>query len=235
MKLGAVFGIPVFLHWSFALLCAAVFIQSGMSGMAGSIGLGIGLFGSVLLRELGHALAARAFGIQTRDITLYPFGGVAALERLPDDTRKELVIAIAGPAVNAVLFGLGVAAWWATGLETALVFSAINAVMGIFNLVPAFPMDGGRVLRALLAERMSFAGASAVAAGLGAVLGGLFVAVGLLSGSWSLALVGGFVWFAGRMEQRRLVQLLHLGWRPPRPGGYPEGPRYAYRPRWSVR
>ena len=103
--------------------------------------------------------------------------------------------------------------------------------MGVFNLIPAFPMDGGRVLRSLLSERLGFVRASGIASRVGWWFGAAFVGFGLVSGSWSLALVGGFVLFAGQLEHRRLEMLLRQGWRPPVPGGHP---RHVYSRRWSV-
>lgn len=235
MRIATAFGIPIRLHTTFVLLLGFFALQalfaSGWAGMASTLTLAVGLFGSVILHELGHALAARAYGIETRDITLYPFGGVASLESLPEDTRKELVIALAGPAVNGVLFVLALIAFALGGPEVFAILAGVNFVMGVFNLVPAFPMDGGRVLRALLSERMSFVAASRVASNLGWWFGIAFIGIGLATGTWSLALVGGFVLFAGQVEQRRLSALIRHGWRPPRPGGYP---RFSWTRRWSL-
>ncbi|TNE92126.1 MAG: hypothetical protein EP330_02940 [Deltaproteobacteria bacterium] len=235
MRIGRAFDIPIRLHWSFVALLAYFALQAlfagGWLGMIETVGLAVGLFGSVILHELGHAQAARHYGIRTRDITLYPFGGVAALEGMPDDTRKEIVIALAGPAVNAFLFAGALSAWFFTGFGVFGALAAMNLVMGLFNLVPAFPMDGGRVLRAALSEKMSFVKASGIASRVGWWFGLAFIVIGLLTGSYSLAIVGGFVLFAGQVEQRRLVALIRRGWRPPRPGGYPH---FTYARRWSV-
>lgn len=235
LRIGRAFQIPIRLHWSFLgllgyLVLDALFI-GGLFGVVETLLFAVALFGSVILHELGHALAARSFGIRTRDITLYPFGGVAALEGLSDDTRKELVIAIAGPLVNALLFGVALAIWGVTGATWLAVVAAMNLVMGLFNLIPAFPMDGGRILRSLLAEWLGFVRASGIASRIGWWFGLAFIGVGLVSGSWSLALVGGFVLFAGQVEHRRLEILVGQGWRPPEPGGH-RRPTYARR--WSV-
>jgi Zn-dependent protease len=235
LPIGRAFQIPIRLHWSFfgllAYLALDALFMGGLFGVVETLLFAVALFGSVILHELGHALAARGFGIRTRDITLYPFGGVAALEGLSDDTRKELVIALAGPVVNAVLFGMAVVLFVLTGASWLGAIAAINLVMGVFNLLPAFPMDGGRVLRSLLSERLGFVRASGIASRVGWWFGAAFVGFGLVSGAWSLALVGGFVLFAGQVEHRRLEMLIRRGWRPPVPGGHPQ---HGYTRRWSV-
>ncbi|MCO4748124.1 MAG: site-2 protease family protein [Proteobacteria bacterium] len=238
MRIGTLFSIPVRLHSSFLLLggyfLLSALFSDGLSAMVSTLVLAVGLFGSVVLHELGHALAARQYGIDTLSITLYPFGGVAALVDMPKDTRKELVIALAGPAVNGALFALALPAYLLSGWSVLGLLAGINLVMGLFNLVPAFPMDGGRVLRALLAERVGFISASKRASSIGWWFGVAFIGIGLVTWSWSLALVGAFVLFAGSAEQRRLQALLRRGWRPPEPGGHPQEVVWAYRPKWSI-
>src|SRR5271157_5987977 len=149
-KLGRVAGIDLFLHPTFLL--------SLLPGMTGNLSplLIVALFGCVVLHELGHALMARRFGIETLDITLYPIGGVARLERMPRAPGAELLIALAGPAVN---FGIAALLLAVLALGSAVVETSVpvggflgelliaNLVLGLFNLLPAFPMDGGRVLR----------------------------------------------------------------------------------------
>ncbi len=199
-------GIPFRLHTSFLLLAAvfvgAQLVSGGLTAAAGAALMGSALFGSVLLHELGHALVARRYGINTRAITLYPFGGIAALEAEPEAPEAELAIALAGPAVNMVL-ALAALPLALLGLPGAGFFASINLGMGLFNLVPAFPMDGGRVLRAWWSRR-----AGALEATRGALkisrafawafaIGGLFV-------SPSLALVGLFLLWATAAEARRL-------------------------------
>lgn len=237
MRIATVSTIPIRLHWSFLGLGAFVSVQalvsSGFVAMVSMLVLAVTLFGSVLLHELGHAMAARRYGIQTLSITLYPFGGIAALVDLPKDTRKEMVIALAGPAVNGAIFALALPAFLLTGWSVFGMLAGVNLVMGLFNMVPAFPMDGGRVFRAALAERMSFLRASEWAAKVGRVFGGAFIVLGLGSGSWSLALVGAFVLFAGSTEQRRMAERIRQGWQAPRPGGY-EQDQWTYRPSWSI-
>src|SRR3954447_24936423 len=200
-KLGRVAGIDVFLHPTFLLLLAYVgMVQGGI----GSILLVSSVFGCVLLHELGHALMARRFGIETEDITLYPIGGVARLRRMPRAPGAELLIALAGPAVN-LLIVLGLVAIGSLGLvgsswspDPIVSFMdelvLINLGLALFNLIPAFPMDGGRVLRAVLSGWLGRARATMIAAGLGRGLA-------LLFGLFSLA-----VWFQG-YDSMRLVHM----------------------------
>ena len=168
------------------------------------------VFALVVLHELGHALVARRFGIATRDITLYPIGGMARLERMPEKPGQELLVAIAGPAVNGILalaiyVGLRVAGVDISGDPVALGGSLavqllwINISLGLFNLLPAFPMDGGRILRAAFAFRMDRPRATALAAQIGR---GLAVVMGVAGLMWSpmLAVIALFVWIAAGQE-----------------------------------
>jgi Zn-dependent protease len=204
-KLGRVAGINVYLHPTFLLLLA--FIGAGQGGLAAVLLLSATFF-CVLLHEFGHALTARRFGIETEDITLYPIGGVARLRRMPRAPGAELLIALAGPAVNAlIVLGLGLVRWLGFGGsllssspldQFVLELMVINAVLGIFNLIPAFPMDGGRVLRALLSGWLGRARATMIAAGLGRGLA-------LLFGLYSLSN------FVGTSEATYLVHMV-LAW-----------------------
>jgi Zn-dependent protease len=169
------------------------------------------VFAVVVLHELGHALVARRFGSSTRQILLLPIGGVASMDRMPERPRDELLVALAGPAVNVVLAGVLAVIIAASGasfdpagagtLGEALLGELlwINVSLAVFNLLPGFPMDGGRVLRALLAIRLGRARATRIAGAVGRLLAGVFVIAGLM---WSpmLALIGVFVWFAGQQE-----------------------------------
>lgn len=192
-KLGEVFGIGIYLHWTFAILIAWVVAAHYLQGVGPGdtlegIVLVLAIFACVVAHELGHALAARQYGIQTQDITLLPIGGVARLARMPEEPVQELVVSLAGPAVNvaialalaAVLFvggafsPLGPSVFRPGGFLTNLMVT--NVFLVIFNLVPAFPMDGGRVLRAFLAQRMDYVRATEIAATVGqgvAILFGL--------------------------------------------------------------
>jgi Zn-dependent protease len=171
------------------------------------------IFGCIVLHEIGHALAARGYGIGTRNITLYPVGGVASLERMPEKPGREVAIALAGPAVNlviaAALFGgllagsalitadfeeIGPLEQFATALLEA------NLFLFVFNLLPAFPMDGGRVLRALLALRMTRLRATEIAVGVGTILSGVFLVVGLLRSEPGLMALAVVVYLLGQAE-----------------------------------
>jgi Zn-dependent protease len=210
-KLGRVAGIDVFLHPTFLLLLAFVgATQGGLEAMM----IVSAAFGCVLLHELGHALMARQYGIETEDITLYPIGGVARLQRMPRSPGAELLIALAGPAVNvalaAGLFALRVFLWpsgWdapplAGFLGTLL---ALNVGLALFNLVPAFPMDGGRVLRALLSGWLGRARATQVAASLGRGLAMLFGAYMLVNGHLWQVFLAVFIYFAAGVELNQVL------------------------------
>lgn len=213
LRLGRLWGIEVHVHATLLLLLGLVATwqgtASGSWATAATILAGaFVLFGCVLLHEYGHALAARRYGIHTKRISLLPIGGVAELDRMPDEPRQELVVAIAGPLVNAALALLAgvtlgtlalaeveLGAPWASA---AGFFVAINLLMMAFNLIPALPMDGGRVLRALLAMRMSPVRATVVAANVGRALALLMGIVGLFVNPF-LAVIAVFVWVtAGR-------------------------------------
>ncbi|WP_342799702.1 site-2 protease family protein, partial [Methylacidimicrobium cyclopophantes] len=216
-KIGVVRGIGIYVHFTFLLLVTWVAVGSYMArGSAAdaisSILFLIPLFAIIVLHELGHALTAQRFGIQTRDITLYPIGGVARLERMPDDPRQELLVALAGPAVNVVLAGLlylilvlrgTMESWsavhWVSG-NLLLNLFWINVVLAGFNLLPAFPMDGGRILRALLATRMDAVRATQIAAAIGQSMAILFAVFGFLSHNPFLLFIALFVWMGAAQE-----------------------------------
>lgn len=215
-KLGRFLGIDVFVHFTFLLLLGFIGIahwvagQSVVAALSGVLFFGC-LFACVLLHEYGHALMARRFGIGTRDITLLPIGGVARLDRMPDKPAQELWVALAGPAVNVVIAGL-LAIWLSvTGTwqplgslgiaEGDLVerILAANVFLVVFNLLPAFPMDGGRVVRALLAMRLEYTRATQIAATLGKGMAAVFAVFGLI-GNPMLLLIALFVWIGASQE-----------------------------------
>ena len=218
-RLGSAFGIGVFVHWSFALLIGYVLWATLGSGAGAVIAFNsvvfvLLVFGCVLLHELGHSIAARRYGIGTHDITLLPIGGVARLERMPDDPKQELVIALAGPAVNvviaatlsllAVIFGVAPPqSAMALFSDSAILYGLIytNVVLVLFNLLPAFPMDGGRVLRALLAMRRGPLQATEIAAAIGKGMAVLMFVGGFV---WNpfLFLTAAFVFLAGEAERQ---------------------------------
>jgi Zn-dependent protease len=179
-KLGRVAGIDLFVHWSF-LLVFWIFSDWPIVNV-------LALFGCVVLHEYGHALMARRYGIDTVDITLYPIGGVARLTRMPRAAGAELMIALAGPAVNFAIVAalVGLLTLGLPGPDSLLsgffVFLVLmNLVLGLFNLIPAFPMDGGRVLRALLSGWLGRARATTVAATIGRALAVVFGVYSLFS------------------------------------------------------
>ncbi|MGD9896987.1 MAG: site-2 protease family protein [Candidatus Methylacidiphilaceae bacterium] len=222
-KIGVVRGIGIYIHFTFLLLVAWVAVDAyatrgSTADAVSSVLFLVPLFAIIVLHELGHALTAQRFGIQTRNITLYPIGGVARLERMPDDPRQELLVALAGPAVNVVLASLlyailllggGVESWtrirW-TGGNLLLNLFWINVMLAGFNLLPAFPMDGGRVLRALLASRMDAIRATQIAAAVGQGMALLFGMLGFFGHNPFLLLIALFVWM-GAAQEASLVQV----------------------------
>lgn len=215
-KIGSVLGITVRVHWLFLALIA--FVLLGAPGPAASLDLAVYLlmlFGLVFLHELGHSLVARRFGIRVYDITFWPLGGMARMSEIPEIPRVELLIALAGPAVNFALAALALplAPWSAIAGDAASVwgglsagfagkFLLVNLALGTFNLVPAFPMDGGRVLRAWLARSGDWVAATERAALVGRLFALAMIALALAfpSQGLMLPLIGVFVWFAGSRE-----------------------------------
>jgi Zn-dependent protease len=191
-------GIQLRIHITFLLLIAwlafGYYAQGGSAVALSRVIFVLLLFLCVVLHEFGHAFAAKAFGINTPDITLLPIGGVARLERMPEEPVQELIIAVAGPLVNVVI---------ALGLIAQLL--TINIMLVLFNLLPAFPMDGGRVLRALLATRLSYARATQVAATVGQGFAFVFGFIGLL---WNpfLLFIALFV-YIGASQEAALAQM----------------------------
>lgn len=231
-KIGRMLGIDVFLHVTFLLMLGFIAIthwlaHGSLGAVLGGAGFFVALFACVLLHEYGHALAARHFGIATRDITLLPIGGVARLDRMPDKPIQELWVALAGPAVNLVIAaGLGV--WLAfTGTWEALFalsttgggfaerLLAVNVGLVLFNMIPAFPMDGGRVLRALLALRLEYARATRIAATIGQGLAVAFGFAGLFLNPL-LLLIAVFVWIGAGQEAAATDMKAHIGGLPVR-------------------
>ena len=205
------------LHFTFLLFLAWLGYARGLSGFA----LVVALFLCVVLHEFGHALTARRYGIETRDITLYPIGGVAMLTgRIRP--RHELWVALAGPAVNVVLAAIFGAVLLATGKmdETSLANTflgnlfMLNVVMAAFNMLPAFPMDGGRVLRALLARKLPIEKATRIAAHIGQAIAIAFFLAGLLNGNVVWTFVALFVFLgAGQESQAETTRSYLTGYR----------------------
>jgi Zn-dependent protease len=225
LKIGSVAGIGIYLHWTFGLLLLgvpALYLWQGATTRAALVGTGVILtiFACVVLHELGHALTARRFDAPTRDITLYPIGGLARLERIPRESMKEFWIAVAGPAVNvviaAVLGALAVAGGAALQPQVALftpegpqsgnilaMLLWINLALALFNMLPAFPMDGGRALRALLAARLAYARATQIAANVGQAMALAFGLLGLFGGNLILVFIAVFVYLGASQEARQ--------------------------------
>jgi len=215
-KLGTYAGIDVYMHTTFILLIGWIalshWLQAGdIAGTITGVIFILLLFLCVVLHEYGHALTARKFGIKTRDITLLPIGGVARLERMPDDPRQEFWVAVAGPAVNLVI-AVALYAWLVltqtlepiesmtlTGGSLLERLMLANVFLVGFNMLPAFPMDGGRVLRALLATRMEYTRATNVAAGVGQGMAFLFGLIGLFANPF-LLFIALFVWIGAAQE-----------------------------------
>jgi Zn-dependent protease/CBS domain-containing protein len=221
---GSIAGIALYLHATFLLLLAYVAIANYQASGSAAAALNgvlfvVAVFATVVLHELGHALAAKRFGIDTKDITLLPIGGIARLERMPREPRQEMIVALAGPAVNvaiaAVLYLVLMLSGGMPDLIEGTALSegflergffarllAVNILLVLFNLIPAFPMDGGRVLRAFLAMRTDdYAEATERAARVGRFFALLFGMLGLfVLGNPILVFVALFVWLAAAGE-----------------------------------
>jgi Zn-dependent protease len=217
-RIGRAFGIDIFIHWTFFLLLGFVAFQ----GWRGQLGLGplhavllvALIFGCVVLHELGHALMARRFGVGTRDITLYPIGGIARLERMPERPLQEICVALAGPAVNVVIAGILLIPFLLTfafqpdlgasaslgrpGVLTELI--AGNIILVLFNMLPAFPSDGGRVFRALLVAPFGRLTATRIAAVVGASFAFLFALYAIVASQPMLLILALFLFMAGQQE-----------------------------------
>ncbi|HKI68086.1 MAG TPA: site-2 protease family protein [Verrucomicrobiae bacterium] len=216
LKLGTYAGIGVYLHWTFVLLIGWIFFSylgagKTMAQALAGVGFILALFLCVVLHEFGHALTAKRYGVRTRDITLLPIGGLARLERIPEKPIQEFWVAIMGPAVNvaiaAVLFVVLVVLhranqllefeWFQGRFLTQLMW--VNLLLVGFNLLPAFLMDGGRVLRALLATRMERRRATAIAANIGQAMAILFGILGFFFNIF-LVFIAVFVYLGAQAE-----------------------------------
>jgi len=221
-KIATVANIPIYVHATFLLIIGWVALSHWLRGQsveATLVGIVfvLSLFACVVLHELGHALMARRYNIRTRDITLLPIGGVARLERMPDEPRQELWVAIAGPAVNVGIAALLFVWLYATGTmqpiedlgvaEGSFVerLMVVNIFLVLFNLLPAFPMDGGRIVRALLATRLDYTRATQMAATLGQAMALVFGFVGFFSNPF-LIFIAFFVWI-GAAQEASMVQM----------------------------
>jgi Zn-dependent protease/CBS domain-containing protein len=227
LKIGQVSDIGIYIHATFLIIIGWVALvhwqqdHTVFSVMEGVVFILL-LFGCVVLHELGHALSAQRFQIKTRDITLLPIGGVARLERMPDDPKQELWVALAGPAVNVVI-AAALFIWLTIGhaltplrelgptygslVERLLV---VNLFLAAFNLLPAFPMDGGRILRAILALRMEHVRATRIAAVIGQAMALVFGFIGLFTNPF-LLFIALFVWIGAAQESSMTQMKSALG------------------------
>jgi Zn-dependent protease/CBS domain-containing protein len=215
LNIGTIAGTAVRVHITFLLFLVWIFVADYASGGPDEAWTGllfmVLLFACVLAHEFGHIFTARAFGVNTPDVTLLPIGGVARLERIPEEPRQEFLIAIAGPAVNVViafalvvLAGAQLDAGALGSVDNARIsmidrLAIVNLFLAVFNMIPAFPMDGGRVLRALLASRMGHTRATEVAATVGQGVAFLLGFIGLF---WNpmLIFIAVFVYLAASSE-----------------------------------
>jgi Zn-dependent protease/predicted transcriptional regulator len=216
IQVGRIFGIPIRLHLTFLLLIGWLFSLGIGRGDLTEPLIAVGLFACVLLHELGHSVVALRYGVEVESITLLPIGGLARMARIPKDPRQEFNIAIAGPIVNFVLWPLLLLAHRA--VEPAVTGDAwsqhgfllwkladVNLKLGLFNLLPAFPMDGGRILRAALASRMPHAKATGIATSLGQMLAFGLGFMGLFNGHPLWVFIALFL-FIGAAEEGARAQ-----------------------------
>ena len=222
LYLGKLFGIKLFVHWTFSLLIAWIVyinIKQGLGTMDifWSLGFIFSVFACLTMHELGHALTARRFGVNTQDIILLPIGGMARLESIPEIPRQELLVAIAGPIVNILIAGvlylfLLLTDGWPNLAEFTVINSqnflymlfTVNLVLAGFNLIPAFPMDGGRMLRAILSMRLNRPLATRIAAFIGQALAIGFAIVGLFSNPFLVVI--GIVIFLGAQSEANFTE-----------------------------
>lgn len=221
INLFKVFGIQLAVHASFVLLLAYYgyhgWLEGGVTGMLFNVGLIVLFFVCVILHELGHSLTARRYGVRTSRILLMPIGGMAELDQIPRQPSAELLITVAGPAVNFTLVALLLPFAWqgffgAVEVEEYSLAGVVgqlcvaNFIMGCFNLVPVFPMDGGRILRALLALKLTYLRATYWAVMVGRVLAVLLAAWALYRGNYLTATLFLFIFFAGAAEYQQTLR-----------------------------
>jgi Zn-dependent protease len=220
--IGRFAGIDVKVHATFLLILIWVAIthwqaEQSLQAVAAGLLFILALFFCVVLHEYGHALTARRYAVSTKDIILLPIGGIARLARIPDNPRQELWIALAGPAVNVAIAAvlaiwLQVSATWqpveeltVTGGSFAERLLVVNVFLVVFNLIPAFPMDGGRILRALLGLKLDYVRATQIAASVGQAVALIFGLIGLFANPF-LVFIAFFVWI-GAAQESSLVQM----------------------------
>jgi Zn-dependent protease len=210
------FGIPVRVHATFPLAMVAFglegYMRAGWSEALSAIALVLIVFVCVVLHELGHSLRAIRYGVLVRDIVLLPVGGMARVERIPEVPRQEIAIALCGPAVNVVI-AAGIAGFmrmthrpFDTNNDFLSGVLVVNIALVLFNLIPAFPMDGGRVLRGILATRMPYLDATRIAKNVGLVIAQVFALTGFASTMFiMLPLIAVFI-FVGAISEERMIR-----------------------------
>jgi Zn-dependent protease/CBS domain-containing protein len=227
IRIARVAGIDVKVHWTFAVLLvwlAAINISGGKTLAQTALGVGfvLAIFVCVVLHEFGHALVARRFGIRTADITLLPIGGLARLQRMPEDPKQEFWIAVAGPMVNVLIVAILFPLIWlsrgfvdfspdmASGDDFWMFLLLVNLSLVVFNMIPAFPMDGGRILRSLLAQKMDYVRATGIAASVGQLIAVGFGIFGYFYNAF-LMFIGLFVFLGARAEATMVSTRAMLG------------------------
>ena len=231
LNLGSISGIKIIIHWTFFLLIIWIVIQEINQGgsteaVLFNVALILSVFVCVVLHELGHALTAKHYGVQTKKITLLPIGGMASLDKIPEVPKQEFLITIAGPLVNVViallLYFLIPVSYFTDQNITELLYSLkkfslqsflfylfiVNVGLVLFNLIPAFPMDGGRILRSLLAMKFNRVKATQIAAGIGQFIAVFFLLIGLLYNPF-LVFIALFI-FIGAYGENQMVHHLAI-------------------------
>jgi len=220
LELGKIFGIRFRIHWTFLLLLLFVFVsaatQKGLVPALWAVLFICAVFVCVVIHELAHSLIGRRFGVQAKSITLLPIGGMASMEEIPEKPGQEIAIAIIGPFINLAIAGLLYATLgtW-TGISMPNLFAnspqefmagliGVNILLAVFNMIPAFPMDGGRVFRGILATRMEYLRATAVAVAVGHVISLFFVFYGIFF-NWWLAIIGVFLYLGAEGEKQQVT------------------------------
>jgi Zn-dependent protease/predicted transcriptional regulator len=220
IPLGRLFGIRFRVHLTFLLLLGFIFVtgaaQKGTKGGLTAALFICAIFACVVIHELAHSLIARRFGKEVKSIILLPIGGLANMEEIPEKPSQEILMAAVGPLINLVIAAvlyLAVGSW--TGVGEPNIYPAdarefvagligANIILAIFNIIPAFPMDGGRVLRGILAVKLDYVQATSVAVAVGQALAMVFIFVGLLS-NWWLALIGFFLYIGAGSEKQHVI------------------------------